>query len=263
MADHAYARLARLCLLFCLICLALPRVASAGEVTIAAAADLTFAFKDVGAQYQQKSGNSVKVSYGSSGNFFQQIKNGATYDLFFSADIDFPKKLAAAGLVEPGTLYKYATGKIVLWVPSQSKLDVSKGLAVLLDPSIHKIAIANPIHAPYGKAAVEALRHEKLYDQLKSKFVMGENIAQTAQFVQSGNVDIGIIALSLALGPPMKDQGRYFEIPPADYPPIIQAAVILKAAPDKELARGFLKFLKEPAMVAIMERYGFVLPQRD
>ncbi|MGO9604669.1 MAG: molybdate ABC transporter substrate-binding protein [Candidatus Binataceae bacterium] len=238
-----------------------PVEARAEQLTVAAAADLTFAFKDVAAQFEKQTGNSVRVSYGSSGNFFSQIKNGAPYDVFFSADIQFPQKLEAAGLIEPGTMYEYAAGTIVIWVPNASKLDLSQGLAVLLDPAIHKIAIANPLHAPYGRAAVAALQHEGIYDKVKDKLVLGEDIAQTAQFVQSGNADAGILALSLALAPAMKERGRYVKIPSADYPPIIQAVAIIKATRHKELAEQFLKFIEEPATVALMERYGFVVPK--
>ncbi len=234
--------------------------ARAGEITVAAAADLTFVFKEVGARFQNETGNSIKLSFGSSGNFFSQIKNGAPYDMFFSADVAFPKKLEAAGLTEPGSLYEYATGKLVIWVPSKSRLDINQGLKVLLDPSIEKIAIADPVHAPYGAAAVAAMSHEGIYDQVKGKLVQGENISQTAQFVESGNADVGLLALSLALAPPMKRAGRYVEIPPADYPPIIQAVVILKSARDKDTSEKLLKFLKEPSTVALMQQYGFVPP---
>jgi molybdate transport system substrate-binding protein len=232
---------------------------AAGEITIAAAADLTFAFKDVVARFEKQTGSHVKLSYGSSGNFFSQIQNGAPFDLFFSADIDYPKKLVDAGLAEPGSLYPYATGKLVLWVPNQSKLHLNRGPAVLLDPGINKIAIANPAHAPYGRAAVSAMQHEGIYDKVKNKLVLGENISQTAQFVESGNADVGILALSLAVAPPMKEKGRYVEIPAQDYPPIIQAAVILKSSHNKELAEQFLKFLKEPATISLMEQYGFTV----
>lgn len=243
-----------------LLVLAPPVAAHAGEIVVAAAADLTFAFKDIGARFQKDTGNSIKLSYGSSGNFFSQIENGAPYDMFFSADVGYPRKLEAAGLTEPGTLYEYAIGKLVIWVPAKSKLDISQGLKTLLDPRIGKIAIANPKHAPYGAAAAAALRHAGIYDRVKSKLVMGENISQTAQFVQSGNADAGLLALSLALAPAMKDTGRYVEVPSADYPPIIQAAVILKSARNKEIAKRFLKFLKEPATVSLMRRFGFLLP---
>ena len=238
-----------------------PTDARASELKIAAAADLTYAFKDVTARFEKQTGNKTRLTYGSSGNFFSQIQNGAPFDLFFSADVSFPQKLEAAGLAEPGTIYDYAKGQIVIWVPNASKLDLSKGIAVLLDPGIRKIAIANPLHAPYGSAAVAAMQHESIYDQVKSKFVMGENISQTAQFVQSGNADVGIVALSLALAPAMKTAGRYVLIPPTDYPPLVQAAMILKSSPNKELAEKFLNFLKEPGTIALMEQYGFAIPR--
>src|SRR5882672_9994061 len=223
--------------------LLLAGLCAAQEITVAAAADLQFAFQDVAARFEKQTGAHVKLIFGSSGNFFAQVQNGAPFDLFFSADVSYPQKLEAAGLTEPGTLYRYATGKIVLWAPKESSLDLSKGLAVLLDPSIHKIAIANPEHAPYGRAAVAALKQEKLYDQVSSKFVLGENIAQTATFVASGNAEIGIVALSLALAPAMQAKGKYVEIPAADYPPIDQAAVVLKSSAKKEAAKKFLEFL--------------------
>lgn len=242
-------------------CIWRPASAGAGEIKVAAASDLTFAFKDVATQFEKQTGDQIKLTYGSSGNFFAQIQNGAPFDLFFSADIGYPQKLEAAGLAEPGTIYEYASGKLVIWVPSASKLDLGRGLETLLDPGIRKIAIANPQHAPYGVAAVAAMRHDAIYDKVKDKLVLGENISQTAQFVESGNADVGLVALSLAVAPAMKDKGRYVEIPTADYPPIIQAAVILKSSRNKELANQFLKFLKEPATVAMMERYGFSIPK--
>ncbi len=240
--------------------LIVPSGAAAEEITVAAAADLTFAFQDVGARFQKATGDSVKFSFGSSGNFLSQIQNGAPFDMFFSADIGYPKKLEAAGLIEPGTLYEYAVGKIVIWVPNASTLDLKQGLAVLTDPHINKIAIANPVHAPYGSAAVAAMKHENVYDQVHSKLVMGENIAQTAQFVQSGSADVGILALSLALAPNLKEKGRYVMIPTSDYPPIEQAAVIVKSSHKKEAAKRFLAFIKTPAIVSVMRDYGFVVP---
>ncbi len=146
-----------------------PAAANAAELKVAAAADLTFAFKDVAARFKNQTGNSLKLTYGSSGNFFAQIQNGAPFDLFFSADVSYPQKLEAAGLTEPGTIYEYASGKLVMWVPNASKLDLSRGLSVLLDPGIRKIAVANPLHAPYGAAAVAALHHAGIYDQVKEQ----------------------------------------------------------------------------------------------
>jgi molybdate transport system substrate-binding protein len=260
MANNNLRFLNAILILAALLGLWRPAEARAGEIKIAAASDLTFAFKDVAAQFEKQTGNSIKLAYGSSGNFFAQIKNGAPFDLFFSADVEYPKKLAAAGLIEPGSIYEYASGKLVVWVPNGSKLDLSHGLTTLLDPGIRKIAIANPLHAPYGAAAVAAMRQAGIYDKVKSKFVLGENISQTAQFVQSGNADIGILALSLAVAPAMKDKGRYVEVPTEDYPPIIQAAAILKSSRNKELANQFMKFIKQPDTVALMARYGFSIP---
>jgi molybdate transport system substrate-binding protein len=236
------------------------RLSTAQEITVAAAADLQFAFQDVATRFEKDSGKHLKLIFGSSGNFFAQIQNGAPFDVFFSADIDYPKRLEAAGLAEPGTLYPYATGQIVLWVPNDSKLDLSHGLQVLLDPGVRKIAIANPEHAPYGRAAVAALRHENLYDKVSAKFVLGENISQTATFVVSGSADVGIVALSLALAPSMKEKGRYVEIPTDDYPAIEQGAVILKSSPNKEIARQLLAFLKTAALQDLLRSYGFSIP---
>jgi molybdate transport system substrate-binding protein len=239
--------------------LAVP-LCGAQEITVAAAADLQFAFQDVAARFQKDTGKNVKLVFGSSGNFFTQIQNGAPFDVFFSADVDYPKKLEAAGLTEPGTLYQYATGKIVLWVPNESKLDLGRGLGVLLDPSIRKIALANPEHAPYGRAAVAAMKHDNVYDKISSKFVLGENISQAASFVASGSADIGIVALSLALAPAMKEKGRYVEISADDYSPLEQAAVILKSSKRKEIARQFIDFLKTPHILELLRSYGFSVP---
>jgi len=233
---------------------------SAQEITVAAAADLQFAFQDVSARFQKDTGHAVKMVFGSSGNFFAQIQNGAPFDIYFSADIDYPKRLEAVGLAEPGTLYEYATGKIVLWAPANSKIDVSKGLKTLLDPAATKIAIANPEHAPYGRAAVAAMKTEKIYDQVSSKFVLGENISQTASLIVSGGADLGIVALSLAVAPSMKTQGTYFEIPADEYPAIDQAAIILKSSQNKEIARQFVAYMKTADIQRVMRSYGFTLP---
>jgi molybdate transport system substrate-binding protein len=229
----------------------------AQEITVAAAADLQFAMQDITARFEKDTGKKVKVVYGSSGNFFQQIQNGAPFDLFFSANLNYAKKLETARLTEPGTLYEYATGKIVIWVPSSSKVDLGAGLRVLLDPTIRKIAIANPEHAPYGQAAVAAMKKENIYDGVASNLVMGENISQAASFVLSGSADAGILALSLALAPNMKDKGRYVEVPASDYPPIEQGCVLLKSSQKKEAARAFLEFVKTPAVAELLRGYGF------
>jgi molybdate transport system substrate-binding protein len=232
-----------------------------GEITVAAASDLTFALIEIAHHFEQKTGNRVKLAFGSSGNFFAQIQNGATFDVFFAADVDYPRKLAAGGLAVAPTLWVYGTGRIVLWVPSGSPVNLGRmGMKALLDPSVAKIAIANPAHAPYGRAAKSALENLKLYDQVRDKLVLGENISQTAQFVESGNAQIGILALSLALAPTLKDKGTYWEIPADSYPPIEQAAIIPTAATDKTLARAFLDYVRTPEAQAILHEYGFQPP---
>ena len=237
-----------------------PRFSKAQEITVAAAADLQSVMQDITSRFQKETGKNVKLIYGSSGNFFQQLQNGAPFDMFFSANVDYPKKLEAAGLTELGTFYQYAVGKIVVWVPSDSKLDVSSGLRSLLNPSIKKIAIANPQHAPYGQAAVAAMKKENIYDKVADKFVLGENISQTASFVVSGSADVGVVALSLALSPNMKDKGRYAEISTDEYPPIEQACVVLKSSQQKDTAKAFLNFIKTPAVGDLFRTYGFAVP---
>jgi molybdate transport system substrate-binding protein len=235
----------------------LSRLCVAQEINVAAAADLQFAMQDVAARFQKETGKTVKFVYGSSGNFYQQIQNGAPFDMFFSANLDYPKKLEAAGLTEPGSYYSYARGKIVIWVPNDSKLDLTSGMQSLLDPSIQKIAVANPQHAPYGQAAVAAMQKEKVYEKVKDKLVLGENISQTASFVVTGSADAGIVALSLALSPNMNDKGRYAEIPATDYPPIDQACVILASSKNKDAARQFLSFIRTQAIAEVLKHYGF------
>jgi molybdate transport system substrate-binding protein len=237
-----------------------PQAWTADEVTIAAASDLNFAFKELASEFEKKTGTHVKLSLGSSGNFYSQIENGAPFDLYFSADIRYPQKLVETGYAVPDTLYRYAVGRIVLWAPKQSKVQVERGLEGLVAPGIHKIAIANPKHAPYGRAAVAALQHFKLYDRVKDRLVLGENISQAAQFVDSGACEAGIVALSLALAPTMKASGQYWEVPAEAHPPIEQGAVILKTARNQLRAKEFMEFLKGPQGQKIMRRYGFTLP---
>jgi molybdate transport system substrate-binding protein len=248
-------RLLLVVIFFC--CAAL---ASAQEIVIAAAADLSSVFPEVASRFEKETGRKVKLNFGSSGQFLLQIENGAPFDVFFSADVQYPQRLETEGLTQPGTLYKYAIGKLVLYVPNNSTLDLSKGLHALLSPEAKRIAIANPQHAPYGRAAVESLKKEGLYDSLQSKFVMGENISQTAQFVQSGAADAGILAHSLVLSPQMKNAGHFVEIPDSDHAPIEQAAVILKSSKDKATAALFLDFIRKPEIVRLLSQYGFTLP---
>jgi molybdate transport system substrate-binding protein len=232
------------------------------EIRVAAAADLKFAMSELSEKFEKQTGTKVNVTFGSSGKFFSQIQNGAPFDLFFSADFEYPQKLEAAGLAEPGTLYEYAVGRIVIWTPADAKVDVANlGWKTLLDARVEKIAIANPEHAPYGRAAVAALQKARIYEAVKAKLVYGENISQAAQFVQSGNAQAGIVAMSLAVSPAMRD-GKRWEIPAEMHPAIEQAAIVLKDARNKEAARAFLEFVKSAAGRATLAKYGFAFPEK-
>jgi len=233
-----------------------------GPVTVAAAADLTYAMNEIAANFEKATGCAVRVSAGSSGNFLSQIENGAPFDVFFSADVEYPRKLEAEGLAAPNSTYLYAAGKLVLWVRNDSRLDINKGFAALRDPSVQKIAIANPQHATYGRAAQQALQNAGVYDGVKDRLVLGENISQAAQFVESGNAGAGILALSLALSPALKDKGRFWRIPENLYAPIEQGVVIVRATHNPQGAQALLDYIKTPAAAGLLERYGFVLPTR-
>jgi molybdate transport system substrate-binding protein len=235
--------------------------AAQAPLRIAAASDLQAVFPVLTARFERETQHRVDVSFGSSGNFFAQIQNGAPFDVFFSADIAYPRQLQSSRLTLPGTLVEYARGRIVLWSSNDANLDLARGLTILTDPRVRRIAIANPEHAPYGRAAVAALQHEQLYDRVRSKFVLGENISQAAQFVQSGNADAGLIALSLALAPAMRAAGHYVDVPESFHPPIEQAAVVLRASRQPDVARQFLTFLRRADNQQTLKDAGFVPPQ--
>lgn len=244
-----------------LLLLSLPWPARADEVSVAAASDLSFAFKEVAVGFKKQTGHTLRVSTGSSGNFFAQIRSGAPFDVFFSADAEYPRTLKKEGLTQPDSLHIYAIGRIVIWAP-RGKLDLKKdGMRALLDPSIRKVAIANPRHAPYGRAAVAALKHFGIYQQVESRLVFGENVSQAAQFVESGNAQAGIIALSLASAPQMKDRGEQWLIPEEAHPKLEQAAVILRAVRNPKAARALLDYLRGPEGQAILKRFGFQVPE--
>lgn len=237
-----------------------PLLASGQDLTVAAASDLQFAMREIAGRFQKQTGTQVKLIFGASGTFYQQVQNGAPFDLFFSANLEYPKKLDEAGLAESGSYLIYAKGRLVIWVRNASELDPTRGVKVLLDPSIQKIAIANPAHAPYGKAAVAAMRQEAVYDKVQAKLVFGENVSQAASFVLSGSADVGVIPLSLALSPNMKSAGRYAEIPGGEYKAIEQACIILKSSKQTKLARQFELFLRSPESAEIWRSYGFDAP---
>jgi len=238
--------------------------AFADQVLVAAASDLSFPIKEIITNFERATGHTVKLTLGSSGSFQAQIANGAPFDVYLSADVDYVRKLDRAGLIEPNSLYVYAVGRLVVWVPNGSTIDVEKlGINSLLDPAAKRIAIANPDVAPYGRAAVAALRHFNLYDRVASRLVQGENIAQTAQFVSSGAADIGIIAHSIALSDPMRSAGKFWEIPADAHPRLDQGMAILKQAHKSghfDAARAFYEWFRNDSSRAILKKYGFSLP---
>ena len=231
-------------------------------VQVAAAADLKFAMDEIAQAFHRHHPDiEVQVTYGSSGNFFAQLSNRAPFDLYFSADVDYPRKLITQGLAVKHTEFLYAVGRIVVWVPRRSPVDLEHlGMQALSDPSVRKVAIANPKHAPYGRAAEAAMKTLGVYEQVQERLVYGENIAQTAQFIHTGAADIGIIALSLALAPAMHEEGRYWEIPLDTYPRIEQGGVILPWAKDMAAAGAFRSFTLAPEGKVVLRRYGFFLP---
>jgi molybdate transport system substrate-binding protein len=233
---------------------------AAQDLTIAAASDLRSVLPAIAERFQKETGQRVGLTFGSSGNFFSQIQNGAPFDLFFSADVDYVARLETAGFAESGSLFKYAIGRIVLWSRKDSGIDVRGGLSVLVDPRVRRVAIANPEHAPYGRAAVASLQHEKVHEGVKSKVVLGESVSQAAQFVQSGNAEAGIIALSLALAPALRASGTFYEIPASFHPPLEQAVVITRASRRKEIARQFLAFFRRPDIGRLLQEFGFTRP---
>ena len=243
-------------LLLLLLVAALVKI-NAQSITIAAAADLRNALDDITKLYKEKHPDAkVDVIFGSSGNLYQQITNQAPFDLFFSADVSFPNKLEEQKLTA-GKPTIYAVGHLVLWSATK---DVSKGLDLLKSNEIKKISIANPEVAPYGKRAVESLNYYKLYDIIKDKIVKGDNVSQAAQFVLTGNAEVGLIALSLAFSPEMFAKGKYFLIDEKSYSKLEQAYVILKKSEKKKELLDFIKFLETKKVKDILSKYGFKLP---
>ena len=230
------------------------------QIRVAAAGDLQAAMPELARVFELQTGIHAEVQFGSSGNFFAQIQNGAPLDVFFSADSDYPRKLEAAGFAAPHSGVVYAIGSIVIWMPASASCDLPRlGWRCLLDPGIKRIAIANPDHAPYGRAAVAALRSAGLYDQLQEKLVLGENISQAALFVQSGNAEAGILAHALTLAPALRD-GKRWEIPASLYPRIEQSVIVLKSANDAAAADEFVKFATSGPGRKILLNSGFRLP---
>ncbi|MGE0406811.1 MAG: molybdate ABC transporter substrate-binding protein, partial [Candidatus Korobacteraceae bacterium] len=236
---------------------ALPGLAQQ-PITVAAASDLSFALPELARLFEHQSGAPVRTVLGSSGNLFTQIQNGAPYDVFLSADAMYPRRLADSGKAIGETYTLYAVGRLVLYVRVDSPLDVARlGKEALLAPSVRRIAIANPAHAPYGAAAVAALKSWNLYERLQPKLVFGENVSQTAQFVLSGNAQIALTAHSVA----QAQEGRFALVPEEAHPPIEQAAVVVAQSKMQKAARAFVQFLATPKAQEVLRRYGFQMPK--
>lgn len=232
--------------------LALGGAALAGETKVAVAANFTDAAKEIAARFKAKTGHEANLSFGSSGQFYAQIANGAPFEVFLSADAERPLKAEAEGLAVPGSRFTYATGRLVLYSKTPGLVD-GKG-AVLKTGKFDKLSIADPKTAPYGEAAVETLTKLKLYDALKPKIVQGSSITQAFQYVQTGAAELGFVALSQVINEP---GGSRWLVPAADHAPIDQQAILLKTAEKSEAARAFLAFLKGPEAKAIIRRCGY------
>jgi molybdate transport system substrate-binding protein len=226
------------------------------KITIVAAANLKVALDSITTVFKIQNPNiDAQVTYGASGKLFEQISNGAPFDLFFSADMDYPNELKKKRLTA-SEVKMYATGKLALW---SKKTDPNiKKMNTLLNANIVKISIANPATAPYGEKAVESLKFYKVHDKVKSKLVFGENITQAAQFATTGAADIGIVALSLVLTPNMqKEGGKYYIIPEKSHAPLEQGCVILKRAQGNASATKFYNFISSKKATAILKHYGY------
>lgn len=229
-------------------------------ILVAAASNLQFAMDDIIRLFEKKNPDfKVEIVYGSSGNFFNQIINGAPFDIYFSADFRYPEELKKKGFGKGVAVY--ALGRIAVMTPLDSGIEIKRlGLKSLLHPLVNKIAIANPAHAPYGRAAIAFLKKQNIYETLKGKLVLGENISQAAQFVESGAAEAGIIALSLALK--VKESGRvsYLEIPSENYPPIEQGFIVLTRTKKYPMAKKFVDFVQGREGMKVLMRHGFDVP---
>jgi len=231
--------------------------AFAAQTNVAVAANFTDAAKEIAAVFHQKTGHEAVLSFGSSGQFYSQIMQDAPFQIFLSADNERPKKLVDDGLGVAESRFTYAVGKLVLWSKTP---DLVKGEETLKTASFAKLSICNPVAAPYGAAAVEAMKSLKVYDTLQPKFVEGANITQAFQFVQTGNAELGFVALSQLTG---NDSGSRWLVPQRLYTPILQEAVLLKKGASNEAATAFITFLKGPEARAIIEKYGYEVGEQS
>jgi molybdate transport system substrate-binding protein len=238
-----------------------PAWAETRGLTIAAASDLQYCLEDLHQAFGKvHPGIRITTTTGSSGNFFAQISHGAPFDVYLAADVAYPRKLIASGGAVADSLTPYAVGRIAVWTLDPA-IRVADGISCLADPAVRRVAIADPSHAPYGRAAKQALIHAGIWSKVEPKLVMGENISQTAQFIQSGNAQAGIVALSLLLSPKLRDKGHYALVPFAHFERMLQAAVITRFGATNPAARTYMTFLKDKTARAIFNRYGFLLPE--
>jgi molybdate transport system substrate-binding protein len=234
---------------------------SAPSLTVAVASNMELAMKEVQTDFERQTGAQLHVVLGASGSLSAQIETGTLFDVFLSADMGYPRKLVAEHLADGDSLYRYAIGRLVLWAPNALNLDLPKlAMDSLLSPRVSRIAMPNPRNAPYGQAALEALRHLKIYGKVSSRLVMGETASLTAQMVISGSAQIGILPLSLVNSPELMAKGVYFEVPSDAYRPIEQGAVILSKANNRQLAESFLAYLKQPTTALLLRKYGYLVP---
>jgi len=222
------------------------------ELTIAAASDLTPAFEELGREFESVNKTKVVFTFGSTGMLTRQIENGAPFDLFAAANVSYIDELEKKGLIIPDSRATYARGRITLWTPNTSNIRL-QGIADLARPEVMRIAIANPDHAPYGLAAKQALESAGIWDRVKPKLVFGDNIRQTFQYAETGNVDVAIVSLSLST----ESRGRWTLIPEELHQPIDQGLGIIKTTKNEKAARAFAAFLTGPQGQAIMKKYGF------
>ena len=229
-------------------------------VRVAAASDLKFALDEASARLARlDSPIRVEAAYGSSGTFHAQLRQRAPFDLYLSADVEYPRALVASGIGSERDLFVYAVGRLVVWVPNRSTLPIERDhLSALV--AARRIAIANPRHAPYGRAAEAALRAAGIWNRVQSRVVLGENIAQTAQFVQSGAADAGLIARSLVMAPAMAGAGRYWEVPAWAHPPLVQGGLVLPWASSRDAALRVRDYLLGVEGRRLLEAHGFGLP---
>lgn len=247
-------------LLLVFLCLQLPALA-AGKVTIAAAANLVYALEELKTEFKKSDpATELQLVLGASGSLVAQIQHGAPFDLFLSADLEYPQQLIDRGLAGSPSVITFAVGRLVLW-STRPDVDVSSLPALLKNPHVKRIAVANLVTAPYGKATREALTRINLWEQAQPRLIYGENITQTAQFVETGNADVGFVALSLVLSSRLTPKGRWLEVDPSLYSPLDQGAVLTKRGAGNPAAARVLAFLRSAEARAVFERFGYRVPK--